>query len=46
MVSGRIGHVFDPETQGRTAAELCERISTAHALLRETECEELLLAAA
>ncbi|SDU89466.1 protein of unknown function [Microlunatus sagamiharensis] len=38
--------MFDPETQGHTAAELCSRIAASHATLRETECEELVLAAA
>ena len=44
--SGRIDSMFDPETQGRTAADLCTRIAASYAVLRETECEELLLAAA
>ena len=38
--------MFDPTVQVATAAQLADRIAATHALLREAECEELVLAAA
>ncbi|GAB2580433.1 HNH endonuclease signature motif containing protein [Microlunatus antarcticus] len=38
--------MFDPTVTVATASQLADRIAATHALLRETECEELVLAAA
>lgn len=51
MGSDRIVRMFDPVIEVATSAvstsaELADRIAATHATLRETECEELVLAAA
>lgn len=44
--SGRIVRMFDPTVEVATSAQLADRIAATHAAVRETECEELVLAAA